>query len=150
MARRRVGSHRTPRTTVSLSANSPGRRIRSRSPSHGARVLRTRLDYHRSPAFSPDGAQIAFVHVPAQKTPPAFFSQRSGRPWSIWTADVKTGQGRRVWIADAGPGSVFHPTRSATNDVPDVDSATNLFWTNHDDLVFPWEKSGWLHLYVVP
>jgi dipeptidyl aminopeptidase/acylaminoacyl peptidase len=108
------------------------------------------LDYDSSPAFSPDGAQIAFVHVPAQKTPPAFFSQRSGRPWSIWTADVKTGQGRRVWIADAGRGSLFHPTRSATNDVPDVDAATNLFWTNHDDLVFPWEKSGWLHLYAVP
>ena len=53
---------------------------------------------------------------------------------------MKTGQGRRVWIADAGPGSVFHPTPSATN----------LFWTNHDDLVFPWEKSGWLHLYAVP
>ena len=63
---------------------------------------------------------------------------------------MKTGQGRRVWIADAGPGSVFHPTLSATNDVPDVPSATNLFWTNHDDLVFPWEKSGWLHLYAVP
>ncbi len=108
------------------------------------------LDYDSSPAFSPDGARIAFVHVPAQKTPPEFFSQRSGRPWSIWTADVKTGQGRRVWIADAGPGSVFRPTRSATNDVPDVPSATNLFWTNHDDLVFPWEKSGWLHLYAVP
>src|SRR5229473_2920937 len=105
------------------------------------------LDYDSSPAFSPDGARIAFVHVLAQKTPPAFFSQRSGWPWSIWTGDVKTGQGRRVWIADAGPGSVFHPTLSATNDVP---SATNLFWTNHDDLVFLWEKSGWLHLYAVP
>ena len=98
------------------------------------------LDYDSSPAFSPDGARIAFVHVLAEKTPPEFFSQRSGRPWSIWTADVKTGQGRRAWIADAGPGSVFHPTLSATN----------LFWTNHDDLVFPWEKSGWLHLYAVP
>ena len=105
------------------------------------------LDYDSSPAFSPDGARIAFVHVLAEKTPPAFFSRRSGRPWSIWTADVKTGQGRRVWIADAGPGSVFHPTQWATNDAP---SATNLFWTNHDDLVFPWEKSGWLHLYAVP
>jgi dipeptidyl aminopeptidase/acylaminoacyl peptidase len=104
------------------------------------------LDYDSSPAFSPDGARIAFVHV-AEKAPPEYFSQRNGRPWSIWTADVKTGQGRRVWIADAGPGSVFHPTISANNDVP---SATNLFWTNHDDLVFPWEKSGWLHLYAVP
>lgn len=105
------------------------------------------LDYDSSPAFSPDGARIAFVHVLAEKTPPAYFSQRSRRPWSIWTADVKTGQGRRVWIADAGPGSVFHPTQGATNDAP---SATNLFWTNHNDLVFPWEKSGWLHLYAVP
>ena len=98
------------------------------------------FDYDSSPAFSPDGARIAFVHVLAEKAPPDFSSRRSGRPWSIWTADVKTGQGRRVWIADAGPGSVFHPTPSATN----------LFWTNHDDLVFPWEKSGWLHLYAVP
>src|SRR5580692_868100 len=43
MARKRARSHRTQRTTVSISANSPGRRIRSRSPLHGARVLTTRL-----------------------------------------------------------------------------------------------------------
>jgi formylglycine-generating enzyme required for sulfatase activity/Tol biopolymer transport system component/poly(3-hydroxybutyrate) depolymerase len=104
------------------------------------------LDYDSSPAFSPDGARVAFIHVPAEKTP-EYFSRRSGRPWSIWTADVKTGQGRRVWIADAGPGSVFRPTISANNDTP---AATNLFWTNLDDLVFPWEKSGWQHLYAVP
>jgi dipeptidyl aminopeptidase/acylaminoacyl peptidase len=104
------------------------------------------LDYDSSPAFSPDGAQIAFIHMLAEKAPD-FFSRRSGRPWSMWTADVKTGQGRRVWIADAGPGSVFRPTISANNDTP---SATNLFWTHHDDLVFPWEKSGWQHLYAVP
>ena len=104
------------------------------------------LDYDRSPAFSPDGARIAFIRVLAEKTPPDFFSRRSGRPWSIWTADVKTGRGRRVWTADAGPGSVFRPTISVNNDTP---STTNLFWTSHDELVFPWEKSGWLHLYTV-
>ncbi len=104
------------------------------------------LDNDSSPAFSPDGARIAFIHVLAEKAPD-FFSRRSGRPWSIWTADVKTGQGRRVWIADAGPGSVFRPTISTNNDTA---SATNLFWTHHDDLVFPWEKSGWQHLYAVP
>src|SRR4029077_3089963 len=105
------------------------------------------LDYDRSPAFSPDGARIAFIRVLAEQTPPDFFSRRSGRPWSIWTADVKTGRGRRVWTADAGPGSVFRATISVNNDSP---STTNLFWTSHDELVFPWEKSGWLHLYAVP
>jgi dipeptidyl aminopeptidase/acylaminoacyl peptidase len=98
------------------------------------------LDYDSSPVFSPDGARIAFIHVLAEKTLSDYSSHRSGRPWSIWTADVKTGQARRVWIADAGAGSVFNPTSSAAN----------LFWTNHNDLVFPWEKSGWLHLYAVP
>jgi dipeptidyl aminopeptidase/acylaminoacyl peptidase len=104
------------------------------------------LDYDSSPAFSPDGARIAFIRVLAEKVS-NFFSRRSGRPWSIWTADVKTGQGLRVWIADAGPGSVFRPTISMNNDTP---SATNLFWTSLDDLVFPWEKSGWQQLYAVP
>jgi dipeptidyl aminopeptidase/acylaminoacyl peptidase len=102
--------------------------------------LNPSLDNDSSPVFSPDGARIAFVHVLAEKTVSDYSTRRSGRPWSIWTADVKTGQGRRVWIADAGAGSVFQPTSSATN----------LFWTNHDDLVFPWEKTGWLHLYAVP
>jgi dipeptidyl aminopeptidase/acylaminoacyl peptidase len=102
--------------------------------------LNPNLDYDSSPTFSPDGARIAFIHVLAEKTSSDYFSHRSGRPWSIWTADAKTGQGQCVLIADAGAGSVFHPTSSATN----------LFWTNHDDLVFPWEKSGWLHLYAVP
>ena len=98
------------------------------------------LDYDSSPAFSPDSARLAFIHVLAEKIPPGFLSRRSGRPWSVWTADVKTGEGRRVWIADAGSGSVFQPTLSEEN----------LFWTSHDALVFPWEKTGWLHLYAVP
>jgi dipeptidyl aminopeptidase/acylaminoacyl peptidase len=98
------------------------------------------LDSDSSPAFSADGTQVAFIHVLAEKTVSDYSTHRSGRPWSIWTADVKTGEARRVWIADAGPGSVFDP----------ISSATNLFWTSDDDLVFPWEKSGWLHLYAVP
>jgi Tol biopolymer transport system component len=89
------------------------------------------LDEDFEPTFSPDGSRIAFVRVLAEKTP-EFLSRRSGRPWSIWTADVRTGEGRRVWLADVGPGSVFHPTLSPRN----------LFWTNHDELVFPWEKTG--------
>src|SRR5258708_5876207 len=76
-----------------------------------------------SPSFSPDGSRLLFVDKKRILTVAA------------------SGDG------DAQPGSVFHTTTSANND---VSSATNLFWTNHDDLVFPWEKSGWLHLYAVP
>jgi len=47
---------------------------------------------------------------------------------------------KRAWIADAGAGSVFHPTLSDSN----------LLWLRGGALVFPWEKTGWLQLYAVP
>jgi dipeptidyl aminopeptidase/acylaminoacyl peptidase len=36
-------------------------------------------------------------------------------------------------------GSVFHPTLSQRN----------LLWNSNDELVFPWEKTGWLQLYAI-
>ncbi len=96
------------------------------------------FDRDGSPAFSPDGAQIAFIREPSVKSP-AYVSRSSGPPWSIWIADARTGEGRRIWRADPGPGSVFHPTLSSEN----------LFWTVRDELIFPWEKTGWLQLHAV-
>jgi len=97
------------------------------------------LDQDASPAFSPAGSQVAFIRVPSE-TAPEFVSRRSGQPWSIWVADVSSGQGHRVWRADEGAGSVFRPTASDAN----------LLWTRSEALVFPWEKTGWLQLYAVP
>jgi dipeptidyl aminopeptidase/acylaminoacyl peptidase len=97
------------------------------------------LDHDTSPVFSPDGAHVAFIREPAEKVP-VFLSRRSGQPWSIWVADITTGQGRPIWVSDPGAGSVFHPTLSGTN----------LLWTSQQQLVFPWEKTGWLQLYAVP
>jgi dipeptidyl aminopeptidase/acylaminoacyl peptidase len=108
--------------------------------SRGVVWMNPSLDDDSSPTFSPDGTRIAFIRVLAEKIPPGFLSRRTGRPWSVWTADVKTGEGRRVWVADPGAGSVFQPTLTEEN----------LFWTSRDELVFPWEKTGWLHLYAVP
>jgi dipeptidyl aminopeptidase/acylaminoacyl peptidase len=96
------------------------------------------LDQDTSPAFSPDGSELAFIRVPSEKNP-LFLSQRSGQPWSIWISDVTRGSGRQIWVADTGRGSVFHPTLSDTN----------LLWTARQELVFPWEKSGWLQLYAL-
>jgi dipeptidyl aminopeptidase/acylaminoacyl peptidase len=97
------------------------------------------LDQDSSPVFSPTGSQVAFIRVPAQSAP-EFVSRRSGQPWSIWVADVASGEAKRVWRADDGVGSVFHPTLSDAN----------LLWTRSGTLVFPWEKTGWLQLYAVP
>jgi dipeptidyl aminopeptidase/acylaminoacyl peptidase len=97
------------------------------------------LDQDTSPAFSPDGSQVAFIRVPTEKTP-AFISHREGQPWSIWVTDIATGRGRPVWVSDNGRGSVFHPTLSSAN----------LLWTARQELVFPWEKTGWLQLYSIP
>ncbi|HEX3395773.1 MAG TPA: prolyl oligopeptidase family serine peptidase [Steroidobacteraceae bacterium] len=96
------------------------------------------LDHDTAPTFSPTGAEVAFIRIPSEKHP-GFISQRAGQPWSIWMADSASGVGRRVWAADSGMGSVFHPTLSPRN----------LLWNSNDELVFPWEKTGWLQLYAI-
>ena len=95
------------------------------------------VDTDLEPQWSPDGTRLAFVRIPAGKGN-FFVSKRAGPPWSIWVADVATGAGRSVFIADPGPGSVYHP----------VDGGA-LYWAAGDRLVFPWEKSGWLNFYSV-
>jgi dipeptidyl aminopeptidase/acylaminoacyl peptidase len=96
------------------------------------------LDQDRYPVFSPDGSEIGFIRVPYESGG-EFTTRRSGQPWSIWIADPKTGVGRRVWQAETGTGSVFHPTLSEQN----------LFWTQQNWLIFPWERTGWLQLYAL-
>lgn len=97
------------------------------------------LDHDTSPAFSAAGTQVAFIRVPSEKNP-EFVSHRAGQPWSIWVADAANGEGRRVWVADGGVGSAFEPTLAQKN----------LLWSSSDELVFPWEKTGWLQLYAIP
>ncbi len=97
------------------------------------------LDHDTSPVFSSAGTEVAFIRIPSEKNP-EFVSHRAGQPWSIWVADAASGEGRRVWVADSGVGSAFEPTLAPKN----------LLWNSSDELVFPWEKTGWLQLYAVP
>jgi dipeptidyl aminopeptidase/acylaminoacyl peptidase len=93
----------------------------------------------REPVWSPDSRQIAFVRIPPDTSGIDFKPRRSAQPWSIRAADVKTGEGHPVWRAHDGPGSVFHGT----------ESEQQLFWSAGGHIVFPWEGSGWIHLYSV-
>jgi dipeptidyl aminopeptidase/acylaminoacyl peptidase len=97
------------------------------------------LDHDTSPVFSATGTEVAFIRIPSEKHP-EFVSNRAGQPWSIWIADAASGEGRRVWVADSGVGSAFAPTLAQRN----------LLWNSNDELVFPWEKTGWLQLYAIP
>jgi dipeptidyl aminopeptidase/acylaminoacyl peptidase len=54
--------------------------------------------------------------------------------------DSATGFGREIFRAKAGPGSVFHR----------VEAEQQIFWAANDRLVFPWEQTGWCHLYSIP
>ncbi|HEY0625849.1 MAG TPA: prolyl oligopeptidase family serine peptidase [Allosphingosinicella sp.] len=93
------------------------------------------LGYSAEPIFSPDGRQVAFVRY---FDPPAGAAERSGPYWSIHVADAATGAARRLWSAPAGLGARYMGTRSR-----------NLFWSAAGEIVFPWERSGWLHPYAI-
>ncbi len=98
------------------------------------------LDEDMAPEWSPDSKRIAFVRLPAGTGVVDFIAHRSGPPWSILVCDAVTGAGRPVWTASPGAGSLFHGTLGERQ----------LMWAAGDRLVFPWERTGWVHLYTVP
>jgi dipeptidyl aminopeptidase/acylaminoacyl peptidase len=104
------------------------------------RYIDPSLDRDGSAAWSADGTRIAWIRQGAAPRARMFSPRRQvDEPWSIRVADVKTGQARQVWKADAGYGSAFQG----------VVSDNQLYWAAGDRLVFPWEKDGWVHLYSV-
>jgi len=98
------------------------------------------VDEDMEPAWSPDSHRIAFLRIPVDKDTLPFSPRREGHPWSIRVADPSTGKGQEIWRADAGSGSVFH----------EGVAENQLIWAAGDRIVFPWERTGWLHLYSVP
>jgi dipeptidyl aminopeptidase/acylaminoacyl peptidase len=97
------------------------------------------VDRDSEPVWSPDSRQVAFLRLPARDDL-TFGPRRTGQPWSIRVADVASGQGHEVWQAETGRGSVFHG----------IVGEYQIFWGAGDNLVFPWEREGWTHLYSVP
>src|SRR6185312_14928240 len=95
------------------------------------------VDFDQAPVWSPDGREIAYIRTPGNSGEFQFGPKRTGLPWSIRKADVHSGRGREVWRAREGRGSVFRETASESQ----------LLWMKEGQLVFPWERDGWLHLY---
>jgi dipeptidyl aminopeptidase/acylaminoacyl peptidase len=109
-------------------------------PEKALRYLDPSTEMDRDPVWSADSQHVAFVRIPPDTSGVAFKPRREAVPWSIRVADVTTGAGHEVWRAHKGQGSVFHPT----------EAEEQLYWTAGEHLVFPWEGTGWVHLYSIP
>jgi dipeptidyl aminopeptidase/acylaminoacyl peptidase len=97
------------------------------------------VDRDVSPIWSPDGGRVAFIRIPAA-APGPFSSTRAAEPWSIWIADAATGKGREIWRANSGAGSRYYA----------LEGNSAFAWGADDRIVFPWEGTGWVHLYSIP
>ena len=88
-----------------------------------------------------DGKRIAF-DAPAwcNGGPPEPWLSDVPHPWSIWTADAATGEGREG-LEEPKNGGGLVPGSGRL--------ALNLLWAEGDRLVFLAELDGWEHLYSV-
>jgi dipeptidyl aminopeptidase/acylaminoacyl peptidase len=103
--------------------------------------IETSVDQDGSPVWSSDGKWLAYIRVPNIHNLLPFTPVRESNPWSIRILNVQTGEIKEAWKASAGKGSAF------TTDLPVSDKF--LWWTAHDQLIFPYEKDGWVHLYIL-
>ena len=103
------------------------------------RYLDPSLDVDGSPAWSPDGREVAFLRIPSEEGRLPFLAVREALPWSIRVVRIDDGTARTVFAAPDGPGSAFR-TISGTG---------NIFWGAGDRIAFPWEGNGFTNLYSV-
>lgn len=101
--------------------------------------LHPSVDRDNNPVWSPDSKKIAFLRIPNQKQNLPFIEEREGLPWAIMVHDITNNQTKEIWRAKEGKGSSFW----------NISADNQLFWSADNQIVFPWEGDGWLHLYAV-
>lgn len=101
------------------------------------------IDRDSAPRWSLDGKRIAFIRQPARGNQPRAALQ-SGQerpdPWTIWVADLATGDAREVWRSGD----------KLNDSYPQIAGANVLNWAADDRLVFASEMDGWMRLYSIP
>ncbi len=97
------------------------------------------VDYDSNPVWSQDSKKIAYIKMPREAKILPFMPQRTALPWSIYVSNIKSGTSKEIWKADEGKGSAFHS----------ISTPNQLMWSANNFIVFPWEKTGWVHLYAI-
>ncbi len=103
--------------------------------------VETSIDLDVSPVWSPNGNQIAYLRVRNIHNLLPFTPARESNPWSIRVFDIQSGKANEVWSASRGIGSILF------TDLPVGESL--LWWGAGQQLIFPYEKDGWVHLYAL-
>jgi dipeptidyl aminopeptidase/acylaminoacyl peptidase len=98
------------------------------------------VDQDFSPAWSTDGNFVAYIRVPNIHNQLPFTPVREANPWSIRLYDIRNRVAKEIWKASPGRGSAF---------VGDLPVADGYLWWSGAQLVFPYEKDGWIHLYAL-
>lgn len=99
------------------------------------------LDQDLYHSWSPDGRKLAFLRRPNIHEQLPFTALKTANPWSIKVVNMENMEVEEVFRADEGLGSVL------VRDIPATDE--RLWWAKNDQLIFPWEKNGWVQLYAV-
>jgi dipeptidyl aminopeptidase/acylaminoacyl peptidase len=96
------------------------------------------VDIDHDPVWSPESHQVAVLRTPYDPRL-MFVSRLEAQPFSIRLIDIEGGKSHTLWQAEDGQGSGFYG----------LSSTEQLFWMANNELIFPWEKEGWLQLYAI-
>lgn len=91
------------------------------------------------PRWSPDGSHITFVRQPGTGGAPEPFLKQVPHPWSIWVAEVASGEAARVWQSPL----------TLRGSYPETEGEANLHWLAGGEIMFLADMDNWPHLYTV-
>lgn len=98
--------------------------------------------------WSPDSKRLAFVRFGYEPRTWRFSHHREGAPFDIVVADAATGEGGAVFTSQIGYGARFHGF--GASGYSGLGGSYSLIWLSNDDLLFPYEKTGWKQFCAVP
>ena len=106
--------------------------------SNSLRYLAPTSSKDSMPRWSPDGKRILFVRAPGTQLKRALIPVYP-EPWSLWVADIATGNGRQIWQSG---------NREADS-LPELTEDVSLQYAADERIVFGSEQDGRNHLYSI-